>query len=331
MRPGDGSVRVGVDTMPSYGPSRSAERTESGRTGNGARLDHRGPQAARRRRRAAAAHAAGACDARARLAARQPRGRSPELTDPSEVVIDRRTLVRSRGSRSVGSACPARLLSKDSAACKPLHMIKCVRCGNSQCRRGRLLPVLWDSADREPLPRSRCRRRVHRAPRLEPSTDRRPSRGRLRSRHGGGHPGATERGFRLVVVHRDGSDGIAYYLLGDQIDIGRTEGDLLFEDPHLAPRHARIVASLTGWVLTPARGPQRRLRAPARRRSTCKTATTSWSASRCCASSSLAEAEREPAPRASSTGWCCSAPRRARPGRGCARSPRRRHAATSTT
>jgi pSer/pThr/pTyr-binding forkhead associated (FHA) protein len=58
-------------------------------------------------------------------------------------------------------------------------------------------------------------------------------------------------GFKLVVVHRDGTDGIAYNLLGDQIDIGRTEGDLLFEDPHLAPRHARIVASLAGRVLTP--------------------------------------------------------------------------------
>jgi hypothetical protein len=58
-------------------------------------------------------------------------------------------------------------------------------------------------------------------------------------------------GFRLVVVHRDGTDGITYNLLGDQIDIGRTEGDLIFEDPHLAPRHARIVASLTGRVLTP--------------------------------------------------------------------------------
>jgi pSer/pThr/pTyr-binding forkhead associated (FHA) protein len=58
-------------------------------------------------------------------------------------------------------------------------------------------------------------------------------------------------GFRLIVVHRDGTDGITYNLLGDQIDIGRTEGDLIFEDPHLAPRHARIVASLTGRVLTP--------------------------------------------------------------------------------
>ena len=63
--------------------------------------------------------------------------------------------------------------------------------------------------------------------------------------------GQQQVGFRLVVVHRDGTDGISYNLLGDQIDIGRTEGDLLFEDPHLAPRHARVVASLTGRVLTP--------------------------------------------------------------------------------
>jgi pSer/pThr/pTyr-binding forkhead associated (FHA) protein len=62
---------------------------------------------------------------------------------------------------------------------------------------------------------------------------------------------AQQTGFRLVVVHRDGTDGITYNLLGDQIDIGRSEGDLLFEDPHLAPRHARIVASLTGRVLSP--------------------------------------------------------------------------------
>jgi pSer/pThr/pTyr-binding forkhead associated (FHA) protein len=58
-------------------------------------------------------------------------------------------------------------------------------------------------------------------------------------------------GFKLIVVHRDGTDGITYNLLGDQIDIGRSEGDLLFEDPHLAPRHARVSASLTGRVLTP--------------------------------------------------------------------------------
>src|SRR6185369_3920875 len=60
-----------------------------------------------------------------------------------------------------------------------------------------------------------------------------------------------ERGFRLVVVHRDGSDGATYSLLGDQIDIGRSDGDLMFDDPHLGPRHARIVSSANGRILTP--------------------------------------------------------------------------------
>ena len=47
-------------------------------------------------------------------------------------------------------------------------------------------------------------------------------------------------GFRLVAVRRDGSDGESYALVGEQIDIGRTEGDLRFDDKHLAERHARI-------------------------------------------------------------------------------------------
>ena len=60
-----------------------------------------------------------------------------------------------------------------------------------------------------------------------------------------------EPGFRLTVVHRDGTDGTSYSLLGDQIDLGRSEGDLLFEDPHLAPRHARISLGTGGRVLSP--------------------------------------------------------------------------------
>jgi pSer/pThr/pTyr-binding forkhead associated (FHA) protein len=56
--------------------------------------------------------------------------------------------------------------------------------------------------------------------------------------------------FRLIFVHRDGSDGTAYHLRGDQIDIGRTEGDLLFEDPYLSPRHARITSGREGQVLS---------------------------------------------------------------------------------
>jgi pSer/pThr/pTyr-binding forkhead associated (FHA) protein len=58
-------------------------------------------------------------------------------------------------------------------------------------------------------------------------------------------------GPRLVAVRRDGSDGEAYPLAGDQIDVGRSEGDLHFDDPHLAPRHARISLRAGQYVLTP--------------------------------------------------------------------------------
>jgi pSer/pThr/pTyr-binding forkhead associated (FHA) protein len=58
-------------------------------------------------------------------------------------------------------------------------------------------------------------------------------------------------GPRLVAVRRDGSDGEAYPLVGEQIDIGRSEGDLHFEDPHLAPRHARISLRSGQYVLSP--------------------------------------------------------------------------------
>jgi pSer/pThr/pTyr-binding forkhead associated (FHA) protein len=57
-------------------------------------------------------------------------------------------------------------------------------------------------------------------------------------------PGA----FRLVVVNNDGSDRAVYSLGGEQVDIGRVEGDLLFDDPYLAPRHARI--EITGGAFT---------------------------------------------------------------------------------
>jgi pSer/pThr/pTyr-binding forkhead associated (FHA) protein len=56
--------------------------------------------------------------------------------------------------------------------------------------------------------------------------------------------------FRLIFVHHDGSDGASYVLRGNQIDIGRTEGDLLFEDAHLSPRHARILSGPAGHVLS---------------------------------------------------------------------------------
>lgn len=46
---------------------------------------------------------------------------------------------------------------------------------------------------------------------------------------------------RLVAVYRDGTDGSAFPLTGEQMTIGRTEGDLVFaDDRYLAHRHAHI-------------------------------------------------------------------------------------------
>jgi pSer/pThr/pTyr-binding forkhead associated (FHA) protein len=79
-------------------------------------------------------------------------------------------------------------------------------------------------------------------------------------------PGAgNQAGPRLVAVRRDGSDGESYPLAGEQIDIGRTEGDLHFEDPHLAPRHARISMRAGQYVLSPLEvrnGVYRRIKEP---------------------------------------------------------------------
>jgi pSer/pThr/pTyr-binding forkhead associated (FHA) protein len=58
-------------------------------------------------------------------------------------------------------------------------------------------------------------------------------------------------GTRLVAVRRDGSDGESYALSSEQIDIGRTEGDLRFDDQHLAERHARIFFRAGQYVITP--------------------------------------------------------------------------------
>jgi len=56
---------------------------------------------------------------------------------------------------------------------------------------------------------------------------------------------------RLVAVRRDGTDGESYPMQGDQIDIGRTEGDLRFDDKHLAERHARITLRAGQYMITP--------------------------------------------------------------------------------
>jgi pSer/pThr/pTyr-binding forkhead associated (FHA) protein len=127
-------------------------------------------------------------------------------------------------------------------------MIKCVRCGNGNSDEVVFCQFCGTRLAAEPLPES------VREVALGPSG----------SVSGSARPGQ-ERGFRLVVVHRDGTDGMAYSLLGQQVDIGRTDGDLLFDDPHLAPRHARIVIGSNGWVLSPLEvrnGVYLRLKAP---------------------------------------------------------------------
>jgi len=58
-------------------------------------------------------------------------------------------------------------------------------------------------------------------------------------------------GARLVAVRRDGTDGESYALLGEQVDIGRTEGDLRFDDKHLAERHARLSFRSGQYIITP--------------------------------------------------------------------------------
>lgn len=48
---------------------------------------------------------------------------------------------------------------------------------------------------------------------------------------------------RLVRIAKDGSEGGQHPLVGDQTDVGRTEGNIILpDDPYLSPRHARIVA-----------------------------------------------------------------------------------------
>jgi pSer/pThr/pTyr-binding forkhead associated (FHA) protein len=138
-------------------------------------------------------------------------------------------------------------------------MIKCGRCGNlnagdvlfcQYCGTRLVEQRLPDavSVDRAPASNRSTDRLIEPSPQLAHAP---PALGPMAGAVRGAMNQQQQTGFRLVVVHRDGTDGITYNLLGDQIDIGRTEGDLLFEDPHLAPRHARIVASLTGRVLTP--------------------------------------------------------------------------------
>ncbi|WP_437561064.1 FHA domain-containing protein [Sorangium sp. So ce542] len=55
---------------------------------------------------------------------------------------------------------------------------------------------------------------------------------------------------KLIVIVEDGTEGKSFPLTGPQIDIGRTEGDIVLEDDlYVSPRHARIVPQNGSWVL----------------------------------------------------------------------------------
>jgi pSer/pThr/pTyr-binding forkhead associated (FHA) protein len=57
---------------------------------------------------------------------------------------------------------------------------------------------------------------------------------------------------RMTSVRRDGSDGEAYDLTGEQADLGRSGGDIRIpEDRFLAPRHARILRQGDRYLLRP--------------------------------------------------------------------------------
>jgi pSer/pThr/pTyr-binding forkhead associated (FHA) protein len=53
---------------------------------------------------------------------------------------------------------------------------------------------------------------------------------------------------RLVTIARDGAEGATYPLAGEQLDIGREEGNILLrEDAYVSPRHLRLARREDGW------------------------------------------------------------------------------------
>ncbi|APR75199.1 Proline-rich protein [Minicystis rosea] len=58
------------------------------------------------------------------------------------------------------------------------------------------------------------------------------------------------KGGRLVVIVEDGSEGRSFSLAEGQLDIGRTDGDIILEDdPYVSPRHARLRRIDGSWIV----------------------------------------------------------------------------------
>jgi pSer/pThr/pTyr-binding forkhead associated (FHA) protein len=69
------------------------------------------------------------------------------------------------------------------------------------------------------------------------------------NRAGGAVPGRWK-GGRLVVIVEDGTEGRSFSLAEGQLDIGRTDGDIVLEDdPYVSPRHARLRRIDGKWIL----------------------------------------------------------------------------------
>ena len=66
----------------------------------------------------------------------------------------------------------------------------------------------------------------------------------------GAHAGPVIRGH-LTSVLPNGQDDQVFWLESDQVDLGRSEGDIRIEDPQLGPRHARLNLTMGGAMLTP--------------------------------------------------------------------------------
>ena len=79
-------------------------------------------------------------------------------------------------------------------------------------------------------------------------------------------PGARLQTGRLVVIVEDGSEGKSFPLVDRQVDVGRSEGDILLaDDLYVSPRHARLLPQGGHWIvrdLHSTNGVYRRIREP---------------------------------------------------------------------
>jgi pSer/pThr/pTyr-binding forkhead associated (FHA) protein len=95
-------------------------------------------------------------------------------------------------------------------------------------------PSFGDALEPAPTP-DFAPRPVAAAPVAQPSAHREPSLERP-------HAAPSEGYGALVSILKDGTDGRRYPIADEQVDLGRSEGQVVLpDDPYLSPRHARIL------------------------------------------------------------------------------------------